>query len=322
MFARFVRALGAGLLGTAVAGAGAATAAETYPAKPIRVIVPYAAGGADTYIRPLQPALLTKHNTTFVIEIMVGAGGLIGANAVKRAAPDGYTILFCGSGALTIASRLGGGQPVAISDFAPVLNLVSIPYIITVRSDSPILQQGGFIDYVKRNPDKVSYGTPGNGSAPHLGMEAVQLAIGAKLTHAPFSGVATAVQSLLGGHIDSVIGAPSAIIPQVNIGRLVAVGVTSKSRFSLAPNVPTLAELGAPVDVSSHFGFYAPAGTPAPIVQTLAASIRDAAQDPQFLATMKTMYNEVTLLSAPELSRALAAEYAAFTPVIETLAKK
>ncbi|MFM6991935.1 MAG: tripartite tricarboxylate transporter substrate binding protein, partial [Rhodoferax sp.] len=160
------------LLAAAALTATGALAQDNYPSKPIRVVVPYAAGGADTYIRPLQAALEKQYGMNWVIDIVVGAGGTIGANQVKRASPDGYTILFCGSGALTIAPVLQN-MNLSLKDFAPILNLVTIPYVIAVRPDAPYRTAAAFIDHLKRNPGKLTYGSAGVGSAPHLAMEAL-----------------------------------------------------------------------------------------------------------------------------------------------------
>ena len=304
----------------ALANVGA-QAADEFPSKPIRVVVPYATGGADTYIRPLQPALQAKHGITLVIDSVTGAGGTIGATQVKRAVADGYTLLFCGSGALTIAPRLQGAS-VSLADFNPVLNLVTIPYIVAVRKDAAIQTGREFVEYLKHNPDKLNYGSPGVGSAPHLAMEVVANNLGTRITHVPYSGIATAVQALLGGHIAAVIGAPSNVMPQVRAGRLTALGVSSKTRFPLTPQLPTLAEAGADVDVATHFGFFAPKGTPQPVIDKLAAAVRDAARDPAFAAAMEAMQTQMDILSADDLAKSLVAESAYFAPVIDRLPKQ
>ncbi len=290
-------------------------AQDAFPSKPIRVIVPYAAGGADTYIRPLLANLEKQHGMNWVIETVVGAGGTIGANQVKRAAPDGYTILFCGSGALTIAPVLQN-MNLSARDFAFVVNLVTIPYVIAVRSDAPFKSAASFVDYVKRNPGKLTYGSAGVGSAPHLGMEALAASAKSSLVHVPYNGIAASVPALLGGHIDVVIGAPSAIMPHVRAGKLVALGVTSKERFAPMPDVPALAEAGVDVNVATHFGFLAPKGTPQAVIDKFANAVRDAARDPVFVAAMATQQNKIDMLGADEYLKAIEEEAVAFAPVI------
>jgi tripartite-type tricarboxylate transporter receptor subunit TctC len=294
--------------------------AQTYPTKPIRVVVPYAAGGADTFIRPLTNTLEKKHNISFVIETVVGAGGAIGAAQVKRAAPDGYTLLFCGTGAMTIVPKMSTVD-YKIEDFSPVINLVVIPYVLAIKKNAPFKTVPEMIAYAKANPGKLTYGTPGVGSAPHLAMEAAAEKLGMKITHVPFAGISVAVTNAIGGHIDVVIGAPGNVLPQVRAGELIALGISSKERFELAPEIPTLKEVGADVDVSTSFGFLAPKGTPQPIIDKLASAIRDAASEQQFIDTMKTMTNRVQILSSKEFSALLEAEAAAFAPVIAGLPK-
>lgn len=295
-----------------------ALAADVFPARPIQVIVPYAAGGADSYIRPLQPALEKKHGVKLVIESVVGAGGTVGAARVKRAAPDGYTLLFCGSGALTIAPRLQAGAPVA-ADFVPLLNLVTIPYLIATKKGSPIRDLRGLVEFIKSRPGALSYGSPGFGTAPHLGMEALARTLGSSATHIPFSGVATAMQSLLGGHVDAIIGAPSTLMPQVEAGTVTGIVVVSKDRFALAPDIPSLADAGIDLDVSTHFAFYAPRGTPAPVAAKLALVLSDAATDPAFRQALEATRTRVDVLPADVLARVLAEESARFGPLVATV---
>ena len=305
----------------AAAGNPLARAADDFPSRPVKVIVPYAAGGADTFIRPLQATLEKKHHINLVIESVVGAGGTIGANRVKRSPADGYTLLFCGSGALTIAPKLQGDS-LAVADFVPIVNLVTIPYIVATRKESSLRTPREFVDFVRQNPGKLNYGSPGLGSAPHLGMEAMAAALGSSVTHVPFSGIATAVQAILGGHVEAVIGAPSVVMPQVKAGKLWAIGVTSGARFPLTPDLPTLAEAGAPVEVATHFGFLAPRATPPQVVEKLAAALRDAARDPAFIAAMEDMQTQVNVMPSGAFAKALAAEAAAFEPVIAKLPRQ
>ncbi len=294
-----------------------AQSAADYPARPIRVVVPYAAGGADAYIRPLQNALEKNHRINFVIESVVGAGGVIGASQVKRSASDGYTLLFCGTGAMTIAPKMSKAD-YTMADFDPIINLISIPYVVAVRKEAPYRTFKEFAAYAKANPGKVTYGSPGVGSAPHLAMEALDLGV----THVPYTGIVPAVTAIVGGHIDAVVGAPNIVLPQVRSGNLVALGVTSRQRFALEPELPSLSEQGFDVDVVTSFGFLAPKGTPRPIIDRLAAAIRQSASDPEFLTAMKTMQNGVVMMSADEFATKLKAEADYFSPVIEKLAKR
>lgn len=306
----------------AIAQGSAQGSADGFPSRPIRVVVPYAAGGADAYIRPLQNALESKHKITLVIESVVGAGGVIGATQVKRADPDGYTLLFCGTGAMTIAPKMTAATYTK-EDFVPVINLISIPYVLAVRKDAPYKTFKDLVAYHKANPGKpLTYGSPGVGSAPFLAMEAVADNLKLPITHLPFAGIAPAVTAIVGGHVDAVIGAPNVVLPHVRDGNLVALAVSSKDRFKLAADIPTFTEQGADIDVVTNFGFLAPKGTPPAIVAKLAAAIKDAAADPAFTALMEKMQNSITILSSDEFASTMTKEANYFAPVIEKLAKK
>jgi tripartite-type tricarboxylate transporter receptor subunit TctC len=294
--------------------------AADYPTRPIRVVVPYAAGGADTFIRPLVSSLEKKHGITLVIETVVGAGGMIGVGQVKRSNPDGYTLLFCGSGALAIAPAMAKAD-YKIEDFSPILDLISIPYVLAIKKDAPYKTVQGLIEFARANPGKLTYGTPGVGSAPHLAMEEMAARLNVSITHVPFSGISTAVTSAMGGHIDAIMGAPNNVLPQVRSGNLIAIGISSRERCELAPEIPTLKEAGADVDVSTNFGFLAPKGTPGPIIERIANAVRDAASEPEFIDLMKGMQNRIRILSAKEFSAQLEAESAYFGPVIASLPK-
>lgn len=297
----------------------AARGADEFPTRPVQVIVPYAAGGADSYIRPLQPALEKRHGLKMVIESVVGAGGTVGSARVKRSAADGHTLLFCGSGALTIAPRLQGTGAPTLADFVPVLNVVTIPYIIAMKKGSPIRDARQLLAFIKAQPGALSYGSPGTGSAPHLGMEALARALGSAVTHVPFSGIATAMQSLLGGHLDAVIGAPSTVMPQVEGGAVTGIAVTSKARFPLAPALPALAEVGADVDVATHFAFHAPIGTPPAVLRKLTQALGDAASEASYRQAMEATYSQVEVLAGDALARALQDEQRRFEPVIQAI---
>jgi tripartite-type tricarboxylate transporter receptor subunit TctC len=293
-----------------------ALAADEFPSRPIQVIVPYAAGGADTYVRPLQPVLEKRHGVRLVIESMVGAGGTVGSGRVKRSAPDGYTLLFCGSGLMSIAPRVQPGAP-SLADFVPLLNLVTVPYIIAVKKGSPISDMHGLLDFIKKRPGALNYGSSGIGTAPHLGMEALAQNLGSSVTHIPFSGISTAMQSLLGGHIDAVIGAPSTVMPQIAAGAVIGVALVDRKRFSLAPDIPALAEAGIDIDVATHFGFYAPKGTPVPIAAKLTSVLGDAASDTGFRQAMKITSTQAEVMAADAFARVLNEEYTRFGPLVK-----
>jgi tripartite-type tricarboxylate transporter receptor subunit TctC len=296
-----------GFLVTAgLAMAAGRAGAQDYPTRPIRVIVPYAAGGADQYIRPLQNRLMQELGQAVVIESVTGGGGAIGANRVRSSAPDGYTLLFAGTGALTAVPRLQN-LSYSIADFAPVTNLVAIPYVLAGRRDARFHNIAELLEQAHARPEGLTYGTPGAGSTPHLAAEAMAKAAGVKLLHVPYSGVATAVVALLAGYIDLVMGAPSNIMPLVERGVLPLVQ-TGGTRINPLPDIPTLKEAGLDVEMVTRFGFFAPKGTSPAILGRLSRLILEAGADPAYAEAMHRAFNEVELLDSGQLQERLAAE--------------
>jgi tripartite-type tricarboxylate transporter receptor subunit TctC len=225
MLSRRGALLAAGLV---VAARGAR--AQAFPNRPIRVTVPYAAGGADSFIRPLQERMAQALGQPIVIESVSGAGGAVGANRVRTAPNDGHALLFAGTGALTAVPRLQNLN-YSIADFVPIANLIAIPYVLAGRRDARFTDFAGFLRVAREKPEGLTYGTPGIGSTPHLVAEAMAKAAGIKLLHVPYSGIATAVVALLAGDIDLVMGAPGNIMPLVERG-VVSLAQTGASAFS------------------------------------------------------------------------------------------
>jgi tripartite-type tricarboxylate transporter receptor subunit TctC len=297
-------------------GAGGARA-QDYPNRAIRVIVPYAAGGADQYIRPLQGRIGQALGQAVVIDSVTGGGGAIGANRVRTSPPDGYTILFAGTGALTAVPRLQKLN-YSIADFAPIANLIAIPYVLAGRRGARFSDFAGFLREARAKPEGLSYGTPGVGSTPHLVGEAMCKAAGIKLLHVPYSGVATAVVALLAGDIDLVMGAPSNIMTLVEQG-VVPLVQTGARRMTALPDLPTLHEAGLDVELVTRFGFFAPKGTDSAVLDRWAALIQEGGSVPTYVEAMQRMFNEVELLDRASFQNFLAAEDAATARLLEEL---
>ena len=297
----------------------ASAPAQDYPSKPIRVLVPYAAGGADLYIRPLQASLAKSLGQPLVIENMGGGGGMVGANVVRTSRPDGYTLCFCGTGALTTAPRLAASAPYTIDEFAPIANVIAIPFVLAMRRDLPYATFAEFLAFARANPAKISYGTPGDGSAPHLAAEAMAAVAGIRLLHVPYQGIVPAVHAALGGHIDGVMGAPSVVMPQVRDGKLVALAVTSPERFAPMKEVMTLREGGVDSQYVTRFGFFAPRGTPEPVVRKLAAALAESVNDAAYVEAMRRIYNDVVFIEPAAYAVSLAAEDRDYARLIRDL---
>jgi tripartite-type tricarboxylate transporter receptor subunit TctC len=292
--------------------------AQAYPSRAIRIIVPYAAGGADTYIRPLQAGFASALGQSIVIESVTGGGGAIGANRVRTAAPDGYTLLFAGTGALTAVPRLQKLN-YSINDFAPIANLISIPYVLVGRRGARFSDFEGFVREARARPEGLSYGTPGVGSTPHLIMESLSKVAGIKLLHVPYSGVATAAVALLAGDIDLVMGAPSNLMNLTERGVLPLVQ-TGRQRMSAIPDLPTFVENRLDLELVTRFGFFAPQGTDAAILDRWSSLVLEGAAAPAYLETMRRIYNEVELLDRARFTAFLREEDAATERLLRDLA--
>lgn len=296
---------GAMLAGGLALTAGTARA-QSWPSRPIRVVVPYAAGGADQFIRPLQERLMRELGQPLVIESAPGGGGALGAARVRAASADGYTLLFAGTGALTSVPRLQK-LGYSIADFAPIANVIAIPYMLAARRDAAFADMPGFLAAARAKAEGLAYGTPGAGSTPHLIAEAMAKAAGIRLLHVPYSGVATAAVALLSGEIDLVMGAPSNIMPLVERG-IRPLAQTGARRIAPLPELPTLRDSGLPVELVTRFGFLAPRGTDAAILDRLARLVLNAAADPGYVDAMHHGFNEVEPLDRAPFQAFLEAE--------------
>ena len=268
-----------------------APAYAAYPDKPVRVVVPYAPGGAvDVVARKLAQKLTEQTGQTFFVENKPGASGTIGAQAVIRSAPDGYTLLALDNTFSLLPfvfKKLPWEgdipvQPIAVTAYTPVL--------VLVNSDSKYHDLGSLIAFAKANPDKLTYGTGGNGSAPHFSTEAFQQAAGVKLSHIPYKGAGEAVTGLIGSQIDLVLLSTGSVASQLKAGKLRALAASGNKRLSSFPSVPTFAEAGLPgFGIVNWSGLVAPAGTPKDVVARLNAEVRKALDAPDMKAFLANL---------------------------------
>lgn len=265
-----------------IGGAVPAPALAAYPDKPVRIVVPYAAGGAvDVVARRVAQKLSEQTKQSFFVENKPGASGTIGAVSVIRAAPDGYTLLAMDNtfSLLPFVFKQLPWQgdipvvPIAVSAYTPVL--------LVVHADSKFKDLGALIAFAKANPEKLTYGTGGNGSAPHFSTEAFQQAAGIKLTHVPYKGASEAVAGLLGNQVDLVLLSTGSVSAQLQGGKFRALAASGTKRLASLPNVPTFAEAGLPgFGIMNWSGLVAPANTPKEIVAKLNAEVKTALAAP------------------------------------------
>jgi tripartite-type tricarboxylate transporter receptor subunit TctC len=248
--------------------------AQDYPARFVTMVSPYAAGGgADLLARVVAQKLTDRLGKSFVVENRLGAGGVIAAAAVARAAPDGYTLFMGTSTQLAIQVTLHQTLPYdPVTDFAPVALVASVPFVLLVNPSLPVRSVAELIGLAKERPGELSYGSSGPGGPPHLYMELLETMTGIRMTHIPYKGTAQAIVDVVAGHVPVMFCdiAPAAAL--IREGRLRALGISSATRFAGLPDIPPLAEAGVPgFDAVAWTMLVAPARTPKEIVDTLAA---------------------------------------------------
>jgi len=258
-----------------------APAQEAYPSKPVRIIVPFAAGGvADLLPRIVGEKLTQKWGQPVVVENKVGAAGNIGMAEGARAAPDGYTLLLAPAGNLTVNPKLFPNLPFdTYRDLTPVTLLAQSPNVLVVHPSVPAKSLQELIAYAKANPGKLNFASPGEGSGAHLAGELLKIEAGIDATHVPYKGIAPAVNDLLGGQVQMMFAGISTVLQHVKAGKLVALAIASPKRNPQLPDVPTVSESGLPgFDVTSWYGIVVRAGTPPAIVQKVQRDMTEALQ--------------------------------------------
>ena len=261
-----------------------AVLAQTYPAKPVRMVVPFpAGGGVDVTARILAQRLTDRVGQSFIVENRAGASGIIGTEFVAKAAPDGYTLLAGGSAALAINPHLYPkiGYD-TMRDFAPVSHLVSIPMVFVVTPSLPAKNVQEFIRLAKQKPGEMNYGSSGSGSTSHLVSAVFASQAGIALTHVPYKGSVQALTDLMAGQVMLVADTVPVTLTLVNAGKLRAIGVSTAKRIPHMPNLPTLDEQGLKgYDLQTWTSIVAPAATPAPILDRVSAEVMKIIATPE-----------------------------------------
>lgn len=259
--------------------------AQAYPARPVRVVVPVAAGGAnDVTARLIGQWLSERLGQSFFVENRPGAATNVGTEAVIRSAPDGYTLLIAGSNAAINASLFKALSFNFIRDTAPIASIVRVPQLMQITPSLPVKTVPEFIAYAKANPGKVAMGSGGNGSPAHVVGEYFKQMTGTDLIHVPYRGAAPAVADLISGQIHVAFTELATSLGHVQSGKLRALAVTTAARAQVLPDVPTLSEFIPGFEASQWIGLVAPKGTPQAIVEKLNAEINAALADPKVKA--------------------------------------
>jgi tripartite-type tricarboxylate transporter receptor subunit TctC len=300
--------------------AAIAAQAQTYPSRPLHLVVPFPPGGStDILARVLAQKLSEGLAQPVVIDNRPGAGGSIGAEAAAKAAPDGYTLMMGHLGTLAVNAAIYKQLPYdPVKSFAPVSLMAIVPSVLVVNNALPVSSAAELIAYAKKNPGKLAYGSAGNGSTSHLTTEYFKLATGTDILHVPYKGVGPMLTDLVSGQISVGLNGAPAVMPHVNSGRLRALAVSSLTRLPSLPNVPTLDEAGVKgFEANGWYGIVVPAGTARAIVLRLNAGIHRAMDTPELRARLDAE-GAIPAADSPEAFAAfIAAEIARWGAVLK-----
>lgn len=308
----------AGIAAAASLAAAGAALAQTYPVKPVRLMVSYPPGGVhDIVARLVQPGMAKAFGQPVVVENRGGAAGKIAAEAIAKAPNDGYNILVIGDTLATIPHLYKSVNYDLFGDLVPVAKLAYFPYVLAVNAAVPAATVKEFVALARGKPGAISYGSPGNGAPNQLAAELFQLQAGIKLMHVPYKGTAQAINDLAAGQIQAMVVSLTLASTQVASGKVKILGITSRRRAALAPQIPTFAESGFPdYEAGSYVAFFAPAGTPSAVVQRLYAESKNALLAPDVQAKLVHLGGEAAPASPEELGALVREQYERWGKII------
>ncbi|WP_420223695.1 Bug family tripartite tricarboxylate transporter substrate binding protein [Pigmentiphaga litoralis] len=299
--------------------AAASSVLAEWPERPVRVIIPYAAGAAgDIAFRALSPALSARLGQPVVIDYKAGAGGNIGTAETVRARPDGYTLVLGATNNFVINQYLYKDMTFdPLKDLVPVTRVADVPSVVFVNASVPATSFREFAAYAKAHPGKLNYGSPGAGTAPHLSAFALSNAIGAAMVHVPYKGAQPGVTGLLSNDVQLFLVGYGVAGAHLASGRIRALAVAGSQRLRALPDVPTLSEAGAPEGVLSNWwGLAAPRGTPPEVVRKLADAVRHAKRDPKARETLEAQGFVLTDDTPATFAAQLATEAATWQDIV------
>jgi tripartite-type tricarboxylate transporter receptor subunit TctC len=301
------------------ASAGAPAHADTYPGKPITLVVGYPPGGStDLTGRALGVELSHRLGVPVIVDNVGGAGGAIGAQKVANAAPDGYTLLVGANNEIAINRLVNANVRYEQKDFTPIGLVASQPLVLVAAPAAGVKNAGEFLALLKKNPGKYSYGSSGVGTSLHLAGEMVKQQAGVAMTHVPYRGVAPLTNDLLGGNIDFGVFVLSSALPYIRSGKMVALGTTEAKRSAITPDLPALGETPAlkNIDIGVWFALMGPAKLPEPVVARLRKALDETLQSPDFRRKMEAT-SSVVPLAPLDIERFLSAETAKYRNIVQ-----
>ena len=297
-----------------------ALAQSGYPNRPIEFIIPFAPGGpADTSARVIQPKMAADLGVSIVLQNKPGGGGAIGADYVAKSKPDGYTVFAATNAPLTIGTAV---QDLSYkpSDFTPIGQYMVDVSVIVARADNPWKTLDEFVDYAKKNPGKLSYGSAGLGTVSFFMFELFKLSYGLDITHVPFQGGGPTKNALMGGHVAVASGGLNSFAPLIKSGDLIALATTAPKRLAALPNVPTMAEKGFPeASLNIWMALFVPAKTPKDAVDKLARSLEKTMKDPGVIAAAEKAGLAAEFHDGEATRKLIETEHAAVKKVVEKL---
>ena len=293
---------------------------DAYPSKPIRIVVPFPAGGTtDILARAVAQKITEAWGQSVVVDNRPGAGGNIGAELVAKSAPDGYTLLMGTVGTHAINTSLYAKMPFDhVKDFTPVVLVAGVPNVLVVHPSVPAKSVAELVAYAKANPGKLNFASSGSGTSIHLSGELFKTSAGVQMTHVPYKGSAPALTDLMGGQVQLMFDNLPSALPHIKAGKLRALAVTSTVRAPTLPDVPTIAESGFPgFEASSWFGLLAPAGTKPEVVAKLNAEVRKWLETPEAREKLASQGANAAGGTPEDFARHIAAETAKWARVVK-----
>ncbi|MEZ5639370.1 MAG: tripartite tricarboxylate transporter substrate binding protein [Burkholderiaceae bacterium] len=316
------------LLGSALLAAGLvspALAQDSYPSRPVTMVVPFPPGGvADTVGRPVAEAMARQLKQSVVVENKAGAGGGIGMAYVAKAKPDGYTMLMALSSLVVLPEAdkiLNRAQMFRLDQLKPIARFTADPTVLVVRADSPWKTYAEFMAHVKSNPGRITFGSSGNYGTMHVPMEQLKVATSSFMLHVPYTGAGPAVLALLAGNVDALSTGPASVLQHIKAGKVRALAHWGDGRLAALPDVPSLKELGVPVQYSQWAGLFVPADTPAAAVEALRQAARFAAQDARAVGAMTAAGTSFQFQDATEFDRFVLAEAKEMAQLVQRIGK-
>lgn len=308
----------------ASAGHAAAQSPRDYPNRPIRLVLPASPGGpVDVIGRTMSAGLAEALGQQIVIDNRAGAGGIIGAEIVVNANPDGYTLMFAHSGPLAIEAALHSKLSYSpVKDFAPVSLVAASPYVLIVAPASPAKSVKDLVALARAQPGKIHFASGGIGTGLHMCGELLSHAAGIKMTHVPYKGAGPGMTALMGGEVDTMFNGVSSALPHVKAGRLRALAVSTAQRSPLLPDLPTVAESGLKYETSGWYGLVAPARTPKAITGKLQAQLHKAMNAPEMKQRLAAQGIDGVASTPEELARHLRVELDKWTAVVKAAGLK